>query len=126
MKEPLDHARALLGKAASDLIAADAIFATGEAMDMVCFHAQQAAEKSLKAALAARGLPFPWRHDLGELLHLVGPHLPAVLDLRASVIALSPFGVAGRYDEDISPAEDEARAAIELARKVNELVLRDL
>lgn len=47
MKTILDHAREFLRKAYNDLIAARAILATGEALDTVCFHAQQAVEKSL-------------------------------------------------------------------------------
>jgi len=42
MKTPLDHARALLQKAANDLVAAQATLTTGKALDTVCFHAQQA------------------------------------------------------------------------------------
>jgi len=38
-----------------------------DAFDMVCFHAQQAVEKSLKALLAARDEEYPHRHDIGEL-----------------------------------------------------------
>jgi hypothetical protein len=40
MSGPLDYARALLTKASHDLIAAEATMATGQALDMVCFHAQ--------------------------------------------------------------------------------------
>jgi len=39
MKRPVDHARGLLEKARHDLVAAEAILATGEAFDMACFHA---------------------------------------------------------------------------------------
>lgn len=46
MKTILDHARELLRKAYNDLIAARAILATGEALDTVYFHAQQAVEKA--------------------------------------------------------------------------------
>jgi len=34
------------------------------AFDAACFHAQQIAEKSLKAFLAYRGVPFPYTHNL--------------------------------------------------------------
>ena len=52
MKQPRDHAQTLLKKAANDLIAADAILSTKRALDIACFHTQQAVEKSLKAVLA--------------------------------------------------------------------------
>src|SRR5207253_8193368 len=37
--------------------------------DAVCFHAQQCAEKYLKACLQEADLPFRKTHDLSELLH---------------------------------------------------------
>jgi len=63
MKRPRDHAQALLNKAANDLVAAQATLSTGQALDTVCFHVQQAVEKSLKAILALHEIEYPWWHD---------------------------------------------------------------
>ncbi len=63
MKGPREHALGLLNKADHDLVAARATLSTGRALDMVCLHAQQAAEKSLKALLALYDVEYPWRHD---------------------------------------------------------------
>ena len=49
MSAASEHARVLLGKATNDLIAAHAILSTGQALDTVCFHTQQAVEKALIA-----------------------------------------------------------------------------
>jgi HEPN domain-containing protein len=38
--------------------------------DGVCFHAQQCAEKYLKAFLTRHHIEFRWVHDLDELLRL--------------------------------------------------------
>jgi HEPN domain-containing protein len=38
--------------------------------DTVCFHAQQAVEKTLKAFLAYYGQAIPWTHDLEEIQRL--------------------------------------------------------
>ncbi len=38
----------------------------------LCFHAQQAAEKAIKALLVAQGIEFPYVHDLVFLLSLLG------------------------------------------------------
>ena len=48
---------------------------------VACFHCQQAVEKSLKAFLAARDIPFLYRHDLGYLLDLCrdNVNLPGLL-----------------------------------------------
>lgn len=39
--------------------------------DTVCFHAQQCAEKYVKALLVLDGIPFPKTHDLERLVSLV-------------------------------------------------------
>jgi HEPN domain-containing protein len=39
--------------------------------ELLCFHAQQAAEKALKALFIGLGLPFPLVHHLGRLLDLL-------------------------------------------------------
>jgi HEPN domain-containing protein len=117
----VEHARSLLRKAANDLIAGDAILATGQALDAVCFHAQQAAEKSVKAILSLDEVDYPWRHDLGELLALLGDSYSGLSALRQAIIALSPFAVAARYDEAIEPPADEARRHLATARRVYDL-----
>ena len=38
----------------------------------LCFDAQQAAEKAIKAVLIARGVYFPLVHDLARLLTILG------------------------------------------------------
>ncbi len=70
MKRPLDAARELLELAREDLVAGSATLDTGDALRTVCFHAQQAAEKSIKGLLSARDLDYPWRHDLKALVRL--------------------------------------------------------
>ena len=54
MKERADLVRGWLRKAASDAVAMDASLNAG-ALDAACFHAQQTAEKYLKAFLIHAG-----------------------------------------------------------------------
>lgn len=124
MKSPLDHARGLLDKASNDLVAANATIATGRALDTVCFHAQQAAEKSLKALLALRDIEYPWRHDIAELLALAEQHFPEVASLEDDLVALSPYAVQIRYDDAIAPDTDAARSALAAAGKMYALARR--
>lgn len=58
MKTPADLAKGWLLKAASDLAAARACVAGAVALDVACFHCQQAAEKSVKAFLIFHGWHF--------------------------------------------------------------------
>jgi HEPN domain-containing protein len=122
MKSPRDHALALLKKAANDLVAARATVATGKAFDAVCFHPQQAVEKSLKAILALQDVEYPWRHDLGELLDLVKPLAPEVAPFEDRILGMTPFAVEIRYDEEFEPSTDEANKALQTALEVHQLI----
>jgi len=118
MKAPRDHARALLKKATNDLTAAKAILSTGEALDTVCFHAQQVVEKSLKAILALHAIEYPWRHDLGELLELVRPLAPEIASFEDRIFRMTPYAVEVRYDVEFEPVLPEAEEALEIATEV--------
>jgi HEPN domain-containing protein len=122
MRSPHDHALALLKKAANDLVAARATVTTGKALDTVCFHSQQAVEKSLKAILALRDIEYPWRHDLGELLELVKPLAPEVTPFEDRILGMTPFAVEIRYDEEFEPLIDEANEALQTASEVHQLI----
>ena len=65
--------------------------------DGLCFHAQQCAEKYLKATLCEAGLPFGKIHDLVALLSQVIAVEPAWEEFRESLAYLSDFAVAFRY-----------------------------
>ncbi|MBI4318984.1 MAG: HEPN domain-containing protein [Chloroflexi bacterium] len=65
--------------------------------EQVCFHAQQAAEKAIKALLLSRSIEFPLTHDIEELLEIAessGISLPA--DVREAGL-LNPYAVESRY-----------------------------
>jgi HEPN domain-containing protein len=122
MKGPLDHARGLALKAANDLIAGRATFATGSAFDTVCFHAQQAVEKRVKAVLALHDVEYPWRHDLAELIELVKPLMPTIALYENEILDLTPFAVEVRYDAEFAPSNERAKEALETATKIHELI----
>jgi HEPN domain-containing protein len=66
MSDPADLPRLLLGLARDDEFAARSLLPVeGVADSILGFHAQQAVEKSLKAALAYRGVEFPYAHGFG-------------------------------------------------------------
>jgi HEPN domain-containing protein len=63
--------RERLKRAKADLTAAELLQTFDEyPVAILAFHCQQAIEKSLKAFLTARDVPFLSRHDLGYLLDL--------------------------------------------------------
>ena len=122
MRSPREHALGLLDKAEHDLIAARATLSTGQALDMVCFHAQQAAEKSLKALLALHDVEYPWRHDLAELIELVRPLAPEIARLEKRIILLTPFVVGVRYAEEFEPSLSESEKALQTATEAHDLI----
>jgi HEPN domain-containing protein len=68
------------------------------------YHAQQAAEKLIKALLALHGHDYPRSHNIGLLLDLLASHGIALPDRFEAVQTLTPFGTVFRYDD--LPLED--------------------
>lgn len=118
---PLDHAQMLLKKAGRDLKLGEAAMGLGDTFDMASFHAQQAAEKSLKAILAADDIVYPKTHELGALLALTIPRASQLAQVEAEVAALSRYAVIERYDDLAEPDADAARQALDTARAVYDL-----
>lgn len=86
----LDHAR-------SDLRLARLALGQGILPEQICFHAQQAVEKALKAVLLAQGAEFPLTHDLEELLAIIVAAGMAVPTELQEVGALTPYAAETRY-----------------------------
>lgn len=97
---PSDQARLLLRKAAQDLAVLDKLIDDPAIDDETLgFHAQQAAEKAIKALLALAGCDYPRSHNIGlllDLLHSQGIGVPGNADALA---ARTPFGTLFRYDD---------------------------
>jgi HEPN domain-containing protein len=129
MTPPEDIKRKLvaewLRKADSDMDLAEHLADEGAAFaNAIAFHCQQAAEKYLKAFLTSHQVAFPKTHDLEELLDLAETSDRNLAASLRDVIVLTPYGVESRYPGDRPDASlDEARKAVELARKVRSSVL---
>lgn len=94
-----DHVALLMEKAAQDEYVLDKILTDARApIEIFGFHAQQAAEKMLKAVLAQAAVEYPISHRLAELIDLArdnGMELPGHLE---DIRLLTPFAVEFRYD----------------------------
>jgi HEPN domain-containing protein len=88
-----------IAKAESDYTLASLAMSAGEApvLDGVCFHAQQCAEKYLKAFLTEHQCEFPRTHVLSALLDLCLSLDPTFETLRADLASLEGYAVAARY-----------------------------
>jgi HEPN domain-containing protein len=89
--------------------------------DAVCFHAQQCAEKYLKAHLQEASLQFPKTHDLPSLLELLLPTDPLLETLRPALNALSTFAVEVRYPGE-SATRKQALEALSHCRHVRAIL----
>lgn len=125
MNDRRSHARAWLAKAESDRLAARRLFDAGGPFDAVCFHAQQACEKALKAVLAWAEVEIPRTHNLEDLqarcLTTVGQS-PADALRSLDLSELTPYAVETRYDAEFWPDADTAEAAMRSAMRVVDLV----
>ena len=89
--------------------------------DAVCFHAQQCAEKYLKALLEEQIIVFRKTHDLVELIDLSGGQLPELDPLRTKLAHLSMFGIATRYP-GVQADQHAADAALKTAAETRTVV----
>lgn len=118
-------ASAWLEKAQHDLVAVDVLSAASDSpWDIVVFHAQQAAEKCLKAFLVSRGHQPPKIHDLTRLLALCVTYAPELAIFLDDCKFLSPLAVRSRYPgEEPETAREDAESGVQIARRVRAAVL---
>ncbi|ARA94890.1 hypothetical protein AWN76_018170 [Rhodothermaceae bacterium RA] len=104
--------------ARSDLALARATPPPGVLTEVLCFHAQQAAEKALKAVLVHHGRAVPRTHNLTTLPERLPETLALPPGLNAAK-ALSVYAVIARYPADIEPVSaEECQEALRLAEIV--------
>jgi len=95
-------------------------------LEDLCFDAQQAAEKAIKAVLLSRAIRFPYIHDLDELLELTRAAGIEVTSVVEQAGLLSQYAVAARYpgiarevtDEQHKQALSIAEAVFQWAEKI--------
>ncbi len=105
--------------ARSDYLLASIRRPKGVMLDVLCYHAQQAAEKAIKAVLLHQRVEFPFTHNLKTLLECV----PEGVRPPTSVVEaakLTQYAVSARYPDDAEPVTTEAerQESLRLARAV--------
>lgn len=126
MKDRATLVQGLFRKDDSDMADARRTLVSEGPYDTACFHAQQAAEKYLKAYLTWHERAIPRTHDLEELQRLCVAMEPmpelAALDLTE----LTAYAVELRYDAEFWPPQPTAREAVVLVEKVRTLIMERL
>lgn len=118
-EEEAGPAREWLRRAKSNLARAKQPKPPESLWEDLCFDAEQAAEKALKAVLALRRIEFPRTQNIRVLLDLLSAAGAAVsLELREAM-DLTVYATALRYPGDFEPAtESDYRRAVESAERV--------
>jgi HEPN domain-containing protein len=110
-REWLNRARSNLALARNDTV--------GALYEDLCFEAQQAAEKAVKAVFVHRGTRFPYIHDLDELLKRLEQGGVKIPKYVREADELSPFAVLTRYPGLVRPvSKRQHRRAVRIAEAV--------
>ncbi len=115
-------------KAGHDLKTAQTMLITDPPItDTVCFHAQQCAEKSLKAFLTFSDIHIEKTHFLPRLIELCRGINSSFDDLKEAAIALTDYAVEVRYPDDWREIPlNEAVKAVKNAEEIMTFVQREL
>ena len=113
-----------LEKADGDLRMAEIALSSSPPIPWIAaFHAQQAAEKALKALLTFHRREFEKSHDIAYLLQICVSVDASVSVLVGRATRLTRFAVQSRYPlPEGDPTEAEAATAVDLAREVRHVV----
>jgi HEPN domain-containing protein len=120
----LAEARDWLARADEDLAATRRLIQTPPPlMGIASYHAQQAAEKALKAFLAAHNAAFRPTHNLEELLPPCVAIEPSLGRFAVAARTLTPYAVRFRYPGGpLAPTQTEGELALQLAADLVEFV----
>lgn len=97
----------------------------GPSYDVACFHAQQCAEKYLKALLIHHQIPFRPIHDLEVLLELALPINSDLEHIRDPLLLLNDYAVDIRYPGEAATKE-EAQDAVRAMRIVRDQIRQQI
>ena len=115
----LGSAEDWLKRAKSDLSLAKAPKPPDALWEDVCFHAQQAAEKALKAVYRQEDLAFRFTHDLRDLAGTLVERGISVPESVKRAVVLNDYAVVLRYPGVSEPVdEDDWLDAVQLAEAV--------
>lgn len=118
-KDPTDPHTWLLRAKANLTLAEKGGRLKGVMYEDLCFNAQQAAEKALKAVCLVYGLDFPKTHSLVHLMDILETGKVEIPDTVRDADILTQYAVQSRYPsiiEDIT--KTEYREALKLAAQV--------
>jgi HEPN domain-containing protein len=122
--EALADARKWLSSADEDLASCRVLLHSRALLGTASYHAQQAAEKALKAFLVAREEPLIRTHDVGVLVARCESIDDSFAPFNAAAARLTPYAVMHRYPgasdhpeiADVEQALADANTILEIVR----------
>jgi HEPN domain-containing protein len=85
----------------------------------LCFQAQQAAEKAVKAVFVARKIPYPYTHDINALLSGLEQHGIIIPEPLWNAVILTSYASDTRYPGIETPVtQEEYLQAVGLAQEI--------
>jgi len=93
-------------------------------LSIACYHAQQAAEKSLKGFLTYLDIEPPHTHNLTELCKMCIERDLSFNDILEFCNNINPFGVATRYPKEFEITEPMAKTSVNQAQEVYNFCLK--
>ena len=116
---PPDDPREWLNRARSNLALGKEPQFPSAYLEDLCFEAQQAAEKSIKAVMIKRDVEFPYVHDLGRLLTMLEIVVDPIPEEVREAVVLTKYAWESRYPGVMEPVSDRDYAnAIRIAEAV--------
>jgi len=89
---------------------------------IIAFHAQQCAEKYIKALLVLLNIDFPYTHDIEKLLKMI-PEKFNIMPQMMNAGDLTDYAVAKRYPDYYEKlSEEQALNALKLAEMIKEKI----
>lgn len=99
---PPNDPREWMNRAKSNMAQASAV-QPGVYLEDLCFNAQQAAEKALKALLIHHKVRFPFTHDLERLVQLLEEVSVEIPPVVRDAIRLTDYATGTRYPSEELP-----------------------
>ena len=93
-------------------------------LTIACYHAQQAAEKSLKGFLTYCDIEPPHIHNLTELCKMCMEYDSSFSEILDLCDYVNPYSMITRYPKEVEITEGMAKLAAEQAQKIYNFCLR--
>jgi HEPN domain-containing protein/predicted nucleotidyltransferase len=122
-KRPSESLKEWIARAENDFAVMELARAGApDATDAVTFHAHQGVEKLLEACLVANQVAPPRTHDLMDLVTGLPNHLRVNRELGEACAGLHRLWRRARYPDEPLPTGDQARQAVDWARRARDIL----